>query len=33
MTIRTMLRRLGVALLAVLIALAMIFSLLPTPTS
>jgi hypothetical protein len=33
MTIRTLLRRLGVALLAALVATAMLFSLLPTPTS
>ena len=33
MTTGTLLRRLGAALLAALIAAAMIFSLLPTPTS
>jgi hypothetical protein len=33
MDVRTLLRRLGAALLAALIALAMIFSLLPQPTS
>jgi len=33
MSMRTLLRRLGAALLAALIALAMLFSLLPTPAT